>query len=27
VPVGPSLALDASHDRERLPGQGIRRHA
>jgi len=24
VPVGPSLALDASHDRERLPGQGIR---
>ncbi|UTV87005.1 glutathione S-transferase family protein [Cobetia amphilecti] len=27
VPLGPSLALDAPHDRERLPGQGIRRHA
>jgi putative glutathione S-transferase len=27
VPVGPSLELDTPHDRERLPGQGIRRHA
>ncbi|MGM8931530.1 glutathione S-transferase family protein [Salinicola halophyticus] len=24
VPVGPALALDEPHDRERLPGQGIR---
>ncbi|WP_110658231.1 glutathione S-transferase family protein [Salinicola halimionae] len=24
VPVGPALALDDPHDRERLPGQGIR---
>jgi len=27
VPLGPILALERSHDRERLPGEGIRRHA
>ncbi|MGO2415947.1 MAG: glutathione S-transferase family protein, partial [Cobetia crustatorum] len=27
VPIGPALDLEASHDRERLKGQGIRRHA